>query len=404
MPVFRYSALDPLGQTHTGEIQAADLREATNRLRDSGYFPTELVPVEEKPVEIILQRGRRRRIGRQELTIFTRQLSDLIGAGMPLDRCLTVLIEQSDNPAFQELLGQVQAEIRGGSPLSTALAQFPRIFPEMYTNMLRAGEASGQLPEVLARLADFLEREAVRRSQVISALTYPAVLLGVAVLAVTFLLTFVIPRLSQVFEDLGGALPLPTQILLAVTGFIGYYWWLIALALASGYFFLRFYARTETGARQLDALFLRLPIAGPIITKIVISRFARSFGTMLAGGVPLLEALEIAGTASGNRVVLSAVRELIESARRGEALNVGMRQTGRFPPVLVHMTAVGEETGDLPRMLSRVSDSMDFEVDATLRRLTSMLEPAIVLTVGGFVGFVVLSILLPIFQANTLVR
>lgn len=406
MPNFRYVALDLAGKEITGEIVGTDTREVAAKLREQGCYPVEIA-VQEGPrdVEVVASKTRGgKRITRADVTVFTRQLSDLISGGLPLDRCLTVLIEQSESKALQELLTKVQGEVRSGSPLSAALAAYPRIFPEMYTNMLRAGEASGQLPEVAQRLADFLEKEMVRRSQVISALVYPAVLLTVAVTAVAFLLTFVIPRLSGVFDDLGQTLPAPTLILLSVTAVLGKTWWMILLAAAGGVLALKGYASTDIGRRTIDAMVLRAPLIGRIVGKVVVSRFARAFGTLLAGGVSLLEALEIAGEAAGSATLLTSVRALIESARQGEALAYGMRQTGAFPPVLIHMTAVGEETGDLPRMLTRVADSMDFEVDASLRRLTTLLEPAIVLGVGGFVGFVVLSILLPIFQANAVVR
>lgn len=406
MPTFRYVALDLSGKQVTGEVQGSDTREVAAKLREQGWYPLE-ISADEKPRETIVATStvrKGRRVTRGDVTVFTRQLADLIAGGLPIDRCLTVLIEQSESKALQEMLTKVQAEIRSGSPLSAALAAYPKVFPPMYTNMLRAGEASGQLPEVAERLASFLEKEQVRRSQVISALVYPAVLITVAILAVTFLLTFVIPRLSGVFEDLGQTLPAPTLILLAVTGFLGRAWWMLLFGIAGSVLLLRGYASTQTGKRTVDFLLLRLPVVGKVFGKVVISRFARAFGTLLAGGVSLLEALEIAGEASGSSMVLGAARSLIESARQGEALASAMRQAGAFPPVLIHMTAVGEETGDLPRMLTRVADSMDFEVDATLRRLTTLLEPAIVLGVGGFVGFVILSILLPIFQANAVVR
>jgi type II secretion system protein F len=406
MPTFRYVALDLSGKQVTGEVQGSDTREVAAKLREQGWYPLE-ISADEKPREaaVVTSTVRKgKRVTRGDVTVFTRQLADLIAGGLPIDRCLTVLIEQSESRALQEMLTKVQAEIRSGSPLSVALAAYPKVFPPMYTNMLRAGEASGQLPEVAERLASFLEKEQVRRSQVISALVYPAVLVTVAILAVTFLLTFVIPRLSNVFEDLGQTLPAPTLMLLAITGFLGRAWWMLLLGIAGSVLLLRGYASTQTGRRTVDFLLLRLPVVGKVFGKVVISRFARAFGTLLAGGVSLLEALEIAGEASGSSMVLSAARSLIESARQGEALASAMRQAGAFPPVLIHMTAVGEETGDLPRMLTRVADSMDFEVDATLRRLTTLLEPAIVLGVGGFVGFVILSILLPIFQANAVVR
>ncbi len=405
MPSFRYVALDASGNQLVGNLDAGDSREATQRLRDLGQFPVEVSEVSGRVAEArAAMASQRKRVKRGDVTVFTRQLSDLIAGGLPLDRCLTVLIDQSENAGLSALLEEVQEEIRRGTPLSEALAAYPRIFTPMYTNILRAGEASGQLAEVTERLAEFLEKEQVRRSQVVSAMAYPSVLLCVAALAVTFLLFFVIPRLSAVFTGMGAALPLPTVILLSTTGFLGEYWWAILLAIVGAIVGLRAYASTEIGRRSIDRFWLNAPMAGKVIRQIVISRFARSFGTLVAGGVSLLDALEIAGDAAGNQVMKDAVEMLIGTTRSGESLAEGMRKAGSFPPMIIHMTAVGEETGDLPRMLRRVADSLDFEVDATMRRLTTMLEPIIVLGVGGFVGFVVLSILLPIFEANSAVR
>jgi type II secretory pathway component PulF len=314
------------------------------------------------------------------------------------------LIEQSENAGMREMLSQALQDVRGGETLSSALAKYPRAFGTMYTNMMKAGEASGQLSSVANRMADFLEREMVRRSQLVTAMAYPSVILTVSLLAVFFLLTVVVPKLSGVFKSMGDALPTPTIILLAVTGYLSHYWWTVPLFLGVVFVAFRAFASTSTGRRQVDSIMMKLPMVGRLVTKVVISRFARAFGTLVHGGVPLLESLEIAGDASGNSAFRVSVASLIESAKQGESLAPGMESAGRFPPILIHMTAVGEETGDLSRMLSRVSDSLDFEVDSAMRRLTTMLEPMIVLGVGGFVGFVVLSILLPIFNANAAVK
>lgn len=402
---FRYVALDRSGKELRGSVAAADAAAALDAVRELGYLPVRVEP--ERGGDRAAGNGTPARIGRipaSAITTFTRQLSDLIGAGLPVDRALTVLIEQSDSAALSRLLARAQQEVRSGRALSEALAMYPRPFPPMYTNMLRAGEASGQLAEVATRLAEFLEKEQMRRSHLISAMVYPALLVSVAVTAVTFLLFFVVPRLSGVFEDLGAELPLPTVVLLAVTGVLSRYWWVLLAALAGGWVFLKGAAATEAGRRQVDALLLRLPVVGRILSRVVIGRFSRALGTLLAGGVPILDALEIAGQAAANRVTIAACESARDRVRQGEPLAAAMEAAGHFPPVLRHMAAVGEETGDLPRMLLRVADSLDFEVDAAMRRLTTALEPAIVLVTGAFVGFIVLSILLPIFQANAMVR
>jgi type II secretory pathway component PulF len=256
----------------------------------------------------------------------------------------------------------------------------------------------------MTRLADFMEKEHVRRSQVMAALTYPMVLITVAVLAVTFLLTFVIPKLQDVFKDLGAALPLPTQMLLGASKFIQHQWWLIAIVIVVAVFAFKSWLATPGGRRTFDGLKLRAPLAGALTQKIVMARFVRTLGTLLGGGVPILDSLEISGSAVGNTVTEAAVGAAKDSVRQGEPLAQSLAATGAFVPLVIHMAAVGEETGRLPSMLIRTSETLDFEVDNAMRRLTSLVEPAVVLLMGGFVGFVVLSILLPIFQANTFVK
>jgi type II secretory pathway component PulF len=347
---------------------------------------------------------RRGRITAGDIAAFTRQLADLTLAGLTLDRSLSVLAEQAENVSLRTLLEAVQTEVRGGVALSAALERYPRYFPPMYVNMLRAGELSGQLGEVLERLAQFAEREQQRRAQIVSAMVYPAVLLLVATSTLVFLLTFVVPRLSGVFEDLGAELPLPTRILLAITGGLTHGWWAILGGMALAWVLLQAYRRTEAGAYQLDRLTLQLAMMGKIWRKVVVARFARALGTLVAGGVPILEALRIAGQAASNRVFIRAATELEERVKGGETISAAMRATGQFPPVLIHMTAVGEETGDLSRVLLRVAETLDNESEIAMKRLTTLIEPVIVVVMGGFVGFVVLSILLPIFQANTIVQ
>ncbi len=270
--------------------------------------------------------------------------------------------------------------------------------------MVRAGEVSGQLASVMTRLADFMEKEQIRRSQIMAALTYPMVLITVATLAVTFLLTFVIPKLSGVFKDMGAALPLPTVLLLALSGFIAHYWWLILIGIGAAIFGFRAWLRTSAGRRSFDDYRLQLPYLGELTKKIVAARLVRTLGTLLGGGVPILESMEITASALGNVVSTEALLLARGGVRQGETLHEAMAKAGTFLPVVLHMTSVGEETGRLPTMLLRTADTLDFEVDNTMRRLTSLVEPLVVLLMGGFVGFVVLSILLPIFQANTLVK
>jgi type II secretory pathway component PulF len=305
---------------------------------------------------------------------------------------------------LKDICGQALIDIRSGLQVSQALAKHPKYFNEVFTQTLRAGEASGQFSEVAARLADYQEMEVTRRGQITSALIYPAVLACAAVGVIAFLITFVIPRLSTVFEGLGTDLPWNTRILLDFSDFITSHWFSVLVAIIAVVFAVRAWFSTSAGALSRDRMLITSPIVGPVIRKATVSRFARVLSTLIFGGVPILDALEIAGLSASNRIFLKSARLVEEEVRAGRPVAEAMRDAGAFPPVLTHMVAVGEETGDLPKMLGRVADSLDFEVDTGMRRLVSFVEPLIILTMGVVVGFVVLSVLLPIYQSQNLVK
>lgn len=413
---FTYQALDKGGATVSGVLKAETRDAAADRIRQLDLFPMMVEAAGAgkavaspgaaafPAARSLSLSGWRGRVGRMDIVVFTRQLADLVSAGLPLDRALTVLIRQTASAGLKARLTQVQEDVRAGQSLSEALGRFPREFPRLYVNMVHAGEVTGRLGEVLERLAGYLEREITRRSQLVSAMTYPAVLIVVAVSAVVFLLTFVVPRLSTVFDEMDRALPLPTQLLLAVTGFITRYWWGILLALLVGGALFRQFLATSSGRAAWDAWILRVPIIGKLQQRIVSARFVRSLGTMLSGGVPILDSLEIARDAVGNVAASRAADEVKEAIRQGESLAGAMEASPFFLPVVVHMAAVGEETGRLPQMLVRTADSLDFEIDSQMRRTITLIEPAIVLSMGLLVGFIVLAILLPIFEANMAVK
>jgi type II secretion system protein F len=413
LPEYAYQALDRSGSSVSGTIQADNPELGAERVRQLGLFPMAVTAAggaNGRPAAKA-ENGKaaaapasalpwRRGVGRMDVVLFTRQLADLVSAGLPLDRALTVLIRQTQSQGLRERLTRVQEEVRAGKPLSEALGLYPREFPRLYVNMVHAGETAGQLGEVLERLAGYLEREITRRSQVVSALTYPAVLVVVAISAVSFLLTFVVPRLSGVLTEMKTALPLPTVILLGITGILTKYWPYLLIGIAGAVLLAQRTLASPTGRAAWDAWKLRLPLLGGLLSRIVASRFVRSLGTMLTGGVPILESLEISRDAAGNVAAAQSVDRIRESIRQGESLAEAMEGTGFFLPVVVHMTAVGEETGRLPAMLVRTADSLDFEIDSQIRRLVTLIEPLIVVVMGVVVGFIVLSILLPIFEAN----
>lgn len=406
MPTFAYVAVDAAGQKREGVIEAQDQKSAVARVTAEGRFVTSIkesasgrTTASAKPEE---KKGGRP--SRNDLALFTRRLSDLAGSGLPLDRVLQVLSEQTENAVLSATVAEALQDVRGGLPMSAAFAKHPRIFADVYTMTIRAGEASGQLPQACERLADLLENEVARRSLIISSLVYPIILTVTAVFVIIFLLTFVVPRLSAVFEGLGDALPVTTKILLGTSNFIASNWWQILLVVAALVFGLRAYFSTEAGQLVRDQFLLNAPVIKNVVQKSVVSRFARVLGTLVYGGVPILEALELAGLAAGNRVFRRSAIQVQDDVREGRQIGASMKDTGVFPPVLTHMVTIGEETGDLPKMLERVSHSLDFEVEQSLRRLTALVEPMIVLTMGGFVAFVVISVMLPIFQAQDLVK
>jgi type II secretory pathway component PulF len=326
-------------------------------------------------------------------------MADLAAAGLPLDRVLQVVAEQSENQQLTDLAEQVLHEVRGGSSVSAALAMHPKTFPSIFTSTLQAGEQSGQFAEVAGRLAEFQENEVARRSQVVSALIYPSILAFVAVGVVVFILTFVIPKLSETFAAQGDNLPGSTKLLLQMSAFLTNQWMLIIGSIFGIVIAYRLWVGTESGAYTRDGLLMRIPVTGKIVLKSTVSRFARVLGTLVFGGVAILDAIELSGTASGNRVFKKSAELVRSDVREGKAIAEAMRDAGAFPPVLTHMVAIGEETGNLPYMLNRVSDSLDFEVDNGLRRATALVEPIIILVMGGFVAFVVISVLLPIMTA-----
>ena len=397
MGKYRYRALDAQGVAVAGEIEASDRRHAASRLRASGVFPTDLEGAAGASAPANARSAQGPRLSRSQVAFLTRQLADLVSSGMPLHRCLGILCEQAGGRQRQ-LLEAVSQEVQRGAPLSEVLRPLSRSFSTLYVEMIRAGESSGHLDAVLTRLAEHLESQEIRRAQIVSAFTYPAVIVLVAVGAIIFMVTFLIPRLSVVFADLGQALPAPTRLLLAIAYAAPHAgpWIIVALGLL--YVGTRKAASTPTGGMVLDGALLRLPLLGRLIANVTIARFARTLGTLLAGGVPMLGALEIAAAASANRVIGAQTNGLQQRVREGESLSRAMADSRAFPPTLVHMAAVGEETGNLPAMLVRCADAADFQFDQAMRRVTSLVEPAIILVMGCIVAFIVLSVLLPVFE------
>ena len=405
MATYAFTVLEPSGQRKSGFVEANTREAAVIQLTQTGSF---LLDLNEQAARSGFGGGEEKKTrgkpSRADMAMFSRRMADLADAGLPLDRVLQVVAEQSENQYLTEVAEAALEDVRGGASVSAALGKYPKVFPEVFTSTLQAGEASGQFAEVAARLSEFQEKEVARRSTIASAMVYPSILGGTAIMVVIFILTFVIPKLSDTFEAQGDKLPTPTKILMASGAFISTNWLIIIGGIMGAVVLYRLWTATEAGAEIRDRIMLKIPLIGKIIQKATVSRFARVLGTLVFGGVQILDALELAGIAAGNRVFRRSAIEVRDAVREGRPIAEAMRDTRAFPAVLTHMVAVGEETGDLPKMLTRVSDALDFEVDNGLRRATSLVEPMIVLFMGVFVGFVVLAILVPILNSATLVK
>jgi general secretion pathway protein F len=411
MPVYAYKGLTTQGRTVSGVLDADSQTGARLSLRRSGIFPTAIDEETAARVEIAnsvktsaQSFGLFERVPVQELALFTRQLATLASAGLPLVECLETLGEQVEHTTLKRVLTHVRQQIREGRSLADAMQAHPRVFSSIYINMIRSGEESGALDAVLSRLADYTEGQARLLRTVQSALTYPILMVLVSCAILTFLLTYVVPQVTRVFSDTGQALPVPTQILIGISSFLANHWWELALLSACGLFGFSRFLRTTQGRTWWDRLVLRLPWVGRLIQRLNVARVSRTLGTLLASGVPILTALGIVTQLVNNTLLRRALEEARTSVQEGESLTTPLKRSGMFPGLFLQMVAVGERSGELDHMLNRAAEAYDEEVAATLSRLTSILEPLTILVMGGVVLFIVLAILLPIFQLNQLVH
>ncbi|MEK7386520.1 MAG: type II secretion system F family protein, partial [candidate division NC10 bacterium] len=399
MPVFVYRAADRRGQTIDGVMEAPDARAVVERLQKDAYYPIRVAPHAERSAWPAF--GGSSRVSQRDLLAFTQQLATLFEAGLPLDRALAILEELAPNPRVKAIVGDLLASVRGGASLSEALAKHhPRPFSRLYINMVRAGEKGGVLEITLRRLAEFLEARAAFAEAVFSALAYPAVITLVGIGAIVFLMTFVIPRFATIFADLGQAVPLPTQILLSVSAGFQHYWWAGVLLILAAVLAWRVWTGTPEGRMQWDQTLLGLPLAGPLTMKVETARFARTLGTMLKSGVPVMGALAVVGDMMTNQAIGRAVDRLADGVKRGGTIAAGMQAEARFPALAIHMVRVGEETGRLEEMLLKVAETFEADVRTELKRVLGLLEPAIILAMGVLVAFIVVAMLLAIFSIN----
>jgi type IV pilus assembly protein PilC len=403
MAIYEYTARKTSGELLSGAIEADNQRVAVEKLRHMGVYITNLRPrVDAAPLVLFGSV----RIGLKDLAVFSRQFATMINAGLPLLRTLAILEEQTPHRTLRRLLGQVRADIERGSSLSAALTKHPAAFSTLYVNMVKAGEAGGVLAEVLLRLAGFLEKELALRQKVKAATTYPTLLGGAALGSLLFMTVVIIPQFATFFQELEGsaALPAPTQIAIGVSTMIQSFWW-VGIALALGLMFaFRRYIRTPMGRTRYDRIKLQVPVLGPLNKKIVVARLARTLGTLVGCGIPIIRALEVASAAIDNVVVSRAVDAVRTSIREGESIAVQLAATRMFSHMVVQMVKVGEETGALDSMLAKVADFYDSEVETTINSLTSVLEPTLIVGMGIVIGSMLISLYMPIFSLATAVK
>ncbi|MFH0963369.1 MAG: type II secretion system F family protein [Planctomycetota bacterium] len=398
MPQFKYAARTADGKRVTGDVEALTERDAVAKLRTQNLTIMSLSG-EAKAAAAPTRRPLWGRVKMMEMVIFTRQMSTMVAAGIPLLECLEIMEEQTDNVTFKMTLGEVVASVRSGSDLSAALAQHPRIFPPLYVNMVRAGEASGQLDIILTRLAEYLESTAQLRREIRAAMTYPVVALSLVLSITFFLLTYIVPKFQEIFTQMEVALPLPTRIvlLIGITLRDSLLW--VVISLAAIVVVLGLYThRTKMGRWQLDWFKLHVWVFGPLFHKVALSRFAKTFSTLIKSGVPILASLDIVGGTTGNVLVTKAIENARENVRQGETLAEPLASSGLFPPMVTRMISVGERSGALENLLEKISEFYDQQVTAAVESLTSLIEPILIAIMGVIVGTIVLSIFLPIIK------
>jgi len=399
MAVWRYRARDGAGREVQGLLEADSERHALDRLHAAGLHPVGLVRDSGRPGGSEGLVALFQRVSLRDLALMSRQFSTMVDSGLTLVRSLAILEQQATSPRLREVLGRVRADVERGSALADALARHPQVFSSLYVNMVRAGEVGGVLDDALERLAAFLEKEFALRQKIRSAMVYPVILAVAATAALLFMTMVIIPQFVMFFRELNvGDLPLPTKVVMAASHLLRAYWfvWIPGVAL-SVWGFLR-WLRTPRGKAWWDRAKLRLPVFGPVIQKALLARFARTLGTLLGAGVPLLQGLEVTGRAADSVVVEEAVRRVRAAVREGESIALPLSQVELFPPMVVQMVRVGEEAGNLDGMLAKVADFYDTEVEAAVASLASTLEPAMIVFMGFVVGAMVISLYMPIFQ------
>jgi type IV pilus assembly protein PilC len=402
---FSYKVRDRTGKLVEGQLEAENAQLVVSKLRSMGYVPIEIEQQGKQSLSKDLKiPGLSNRIKTKDVAVFSRQFATMINSGLSMLRSLYILADQTESKALAEVVTQVRVDVERGSSLSAALAKHPKAFNRLYVAMVRAGEAGGVLDSVLQRLATTIEKQVELRRKVKSAMTYPAVVSGLVLLLVTAMLLFVIPMFQNIYSELGGELPVPTQILMKISDFVRKWWYVVFLGEIAGVWFFRRWINSEEGRKRWDTIKLRMPIFGGLARKTALARFSRTLSALVRSGVPILESLDIVGETAGNWVVAEAVRDTAQHVKRGEPLSRRLEEHPVFPPMVVQMMAVGEETGALDEMLDKIADFYDQEVEATVNAMTSLIEPLLIVVMGVCIGGMIIALYLPMFNVINLIK
>lgn len=425
MPIFEYKALTSSGKTKKGIVDANTARDARSKLRSNHMHVTEMWEVADKKSRkdkavskktrgLPVKKGKpggllskeielfQPKISTRDLATFTRQFSTLLRSGIQLTDALNALVEQCVDPHLERVLRNVKEEITSGNNLAEAMAKHPRFFSDLYVNMVRAGEASGHLDVVLTRIADYLQKQASLKGKVLAAITYPAIMVIVGLAVVIFLMSYVVPRITQILKDRGQPLPFITEVLMTASDFTKAYWIYVLLAMVIGGFFLKSLIGTDAGRLKFDSMLLRLPIFGTLFSKQAISRFALTFSTLLKSGLPALDSLKIVALVVNNAKLTQVINNIHARIIEGADIATPIRKSKVFPPMVGYMVSVGEQSGQLEEILDRIAESYEEELDLTIQRLTSMIEPIIIILLAVVVGFIIAAVLLPLLDFSTM--
>ncbi len=405
MPIFDYKALAPSGKPQRGIVEAETQKAARLKLKKQSLMVVEISersaarPRGSGGSNIPFTGGKP---GVKDLALMTRQLASLIKANITLVEALTAMVEQTEKESLKVVLSQVRQDVNEGSSLAKAIGKHPKVFDTIFINMIEAGESSGTLGLVLLRLADLKEAQMRLRGKVITAMTYPALMMAVAVFLMIAIFAFVIPQLTQVFETSGKPLPAITKFLIAVSSIVTDYWWVLLFAAGSALYFFRSFTQSESGRPKWDRFKLRMPFMGSLIRMVAVTRFSSTMATLLSSGVPILTSMNIAKNLVGNIPIANAIASARENITEGQSIADPLRKSGEFPPMVIHMIAIGERTGELPNMLQNVAETYEEQVNARIEAMTALLEPAMIIGMGGMVGFIVMSIFIPLLEIGNI--